>query len=244
MIRCRRVACIALLAAACARPIASAGRTESFPAVHLPGRPPVYELRHGFWFDGHGFRERTRWTVYGALTDRRPEPVDSVIELAGGYVIPAFAEAHNHNAVASDTGIANRYLRDGIFYVKNPNNFARDREAAQGRFNTPTSIDVVFSNAGLTGPGGHPIDLARRNIARGVWKPEDGEGSFYVSLASRSDVDTKFPALLATHPDFIKTYLLFSESYRQRLADSTTIGWRGLDPDLLPYIVRKAHDAK
>jgi hypothetical protein len=222
----------------------AAANRASFPAVRLPGRPPAYELRHGLWFDGHAFAERTRWSVYGALTDRRPEPVDSVIDLEGGYVVPAFGEAHNHNAVPSDTGIAHRYLRDGIFYVKNPSNFVRERDAAAGLFNTPTSIDVVFSNAGLTGPGGHPLGLARRNIARGVWKPEDGEGSFYFTFASRADVNAKLPTILATRPDFIKTFLLYSESYRQRLTDSTTLGWRGLDPALLPYIVEKVHAAR
>jgi hypothetical protein len=244
--RSARIALAVLVAFAipsCTRMFAGA-RAASFPAVRMPGAPPVYELRNGHWFDGHTFRDGTRWTVYGVLTDRRPEPVDSVIDLEGGYVVPAFGEAHNHNAVPSDTGIARRYLDAGIFYVKNPNNFVRDRDAASGRFNTPTSIDVTFSNGGLTGPGGHPLDLARRNIARGVWKAEDGEGSFYYVIASRGDVDARWPAILAGKPDFIKTYLLFSEEYARRHADSTTLGWRGLDPALLPYIVRKAHDAR
>jgi hypothetical protein len=166
-----------------------------------------------------------------------------VIDLHGGYVVPAFGEAHNHNAVVSDTGIAHRYLRAGIFYVKNPNSFPRDRVAARGRFNVPGSIDVVFANGGLTGPGGHPLDLVRRNVARGIWKPEFGEGDFYHTIASRADLEAKWPAIIAAEPDFIKTYLLFSDEYARRLADSTTLGWRGLDPTLLPEIVRKAHAA-
>lgn len=185
----------------------------------------------------------TRYSVYGALSNRQPVPVDSVIDLQGGYVVPAFGEAHNHNAVASDTGVSNRYLRAGIDFVKNPNNFPRDRSAAKGKFNTPASIDVIFSNGGLTGPGGHPIGLVRRNIARGRWKADAGEGNFYHTIASRSDLDAKWPTILAAEPDFIKTYLLFSEEYAPRLQDSTTIGWRGLDPALLPLIVRRAHDA-
>ena len=217
--------------------------TDPFPAVRMAGAPPVYELRNGFWFDGREFVADTRYTVYGAITERRPEPVDSVIDLKGGYVVPAFGEAHNHNAVVSDTGVAGRYLRAGIFYVKNPNSFPRDRVAARGKFNTRGSIDVVFSNGGLTGPGGHPVDLARRNIARGVWKPDMGEGDFYHVIASRADLDAKWPGIIAAEPDFIKTYLLFSEDYARRLRDTTTFGWRGLDPALLPEIVRRAHGA-
>jgi imidazolonepropionase-like amidohydrolase len=169
--------------------------------------------------------------------------VDSVIDLRGGYVVPAFAEAHNHNAVASDTGVAGRYLRAGIFYVKNPNSLVRDRVAAKGTFGTPRSIDVTFANGGLTGPGGHPIELVSRNVARGVWKADAGEGNFYHTIASRPDLEAKWPAIIAAEPDFIKTYLLFSDEYAARLADSTTIGWRGLDPALLPAIVDKAHAA-
>jgi hypothetical protein len=231
-----------LLLPACAIGIASSS-SDPFPAVRMAGAPPVYELRNGFWFDGRDFVADTRYTVYGAITERRPEPVDSVIDLKGGYVVPAFGEAHNHNAVVSDTGVAGRYLRAGIFYVKNPNSLLRDRVAARGRFNTRGSIDVVFSNGGLTGPGGHPVDLVRRNVARGNWKPEMGEGDFYHVIATRADLDAKWPAIVAAEPDFIKTYLLFSEDYARRLRDTTTFGWRGLDPALLPEIVRRAHRA-
>jgi hypothetical protein len=229
-----------VLSSACAIGLSSSN-TGPFPAVRLPGKPPVYELRNGYWFDGREFIAETRYTVYGAISERRPEPVDSVIDLKGGYVVPAFGEAHNHNAVVSDTGIAHRYLQAGIFYVKNPNSLVRDRVAARGTFETPGSIDVVFSNGGLTGPGGHPVDLARRNIVRRVWTPEMGEGDFYHVIASRADLEAKWPAIVAAEPDFIKTYLLFSEEYARRLGDSTTLGWRGLDPALLPEIVRRAH---
>ena len=230
-----------VLGVSCTIPI-SASR-DPFPAVRMAGMPPVYELRNGHWFDGTRFIADTRYTVYGAITDRRPEPVDSVIDLRGGYVLPALGEAHNHNAVVSDTGVAGRYLRAGVFYVKNPNSLRRDRIAAKGRFNMPGSIDVVFANGGLTGLGGHPVDLVRRNVARGSWKPEFGEGDFYHTIESRADLDAKWRAIIAAEPDFIKTYLLFSEEYARRLADSTTFGWRGLDPALLPEIVRRAHAA-
>lgn len=225
---------VAILVAGCAP-----GR--GMPSVDAAG--PSYEFRNGRWFDGSVFQPGTRYTVGGRLSDRRPAMVDSVLDLAGAYVVPAFGEDHNHNAVPSDTGIAHRYLRDGIFYVRNPDNLPREKANAVGRFSVPTSIDVAFANGGLTGPGGHPIELVQRNVARGTWKPSDGEGGFLYTIGSAAELEEKWPAILASHPDFIKTYLLFSEEYAQRLADSSTIGWRGLDPALLPQIVRRAHDA-
>jgi hypothetical protein len=222
------------LVAACARPLPPPARASGGPA---------YEFRNGRWFDGTIFQPGTRYTVAGRLSDRRPSVVDSVIDLAGAYVVPAFGEDHNHNAVPSDTGIAHRYLRDGIFYVKNPDNLPQEKVNAAGRFNVPASIDVAFANGGLTGPGGHPIELVQRNVARGTWKPSDGEGSFLYTIGSAAELEQRWPAILASHPDFVKTYLLFSDEYAHRLADSSTVGWRGLDPALLPPVVRKAHDA-
>jgi hypothetical protein len=222
--------------------VASCARGTS-PPVPDGAAGPIYEFRDGRWFDGKAFQRGTRYTVGGRLSDRRPSAVDSEIDLGGAYVVPAFGEDHNHNAVPSDTGIAHRYLRDGVFYVKNPDNLPQEKTNAGGRFNVPTSIDVAFANGGLTGPGGHPIELVQRNVARGTWKPSDGEGAFLHSIGSEAELDRKWPVILASHPDFIKAYLLFSEEHAQRLADSTTVGWRGLDPALLPLIVRKAHDA-
>jgi hypothetical protein len=221
--------------------VAACVRSANAPVPGLAG--PSYEFRNGRWFDGQVFRSGTRYTVNGRLSDRRPASVDSVIDLAGAYVVPAFGEDHNHNAVPSDTGIAHRYLRDGIFYVRNPDNLPQEKAMAAGRFNVPSGIDVTFANGGLTGPGGHPIELVQRNVARGTWKPSDGEGAFLHTVGSAAELGRKWPAILASHPDFIKTYLLFSGEYAERLADSATIGWRGLDPALLPLIVRKAHDA-
>lgn len=216
-------------------------RSSKPPAPSIGG--PRYEFRNGRWFDGKVFQPGTRYTVGARLSDRRPAMVDSVIDLAGAYVVPAFGEDHNHNAVPSDTGIAHRYLRDGIFFVKNPNNLPRERANAAGVFNIPSSIDVVFANGGLTGPGGHPIELVQRNVARGAWKPADGEGGFLYTIGSAAELERTWPVILASRPDLIKTYLLFSDEYAERLADTSTIGWRGLAPALLPRIVRKAHDA-
>jgi hypothetical protein len=109
--------------------------------------------------------------------------------------------------------------------------------------NVPTGVDAIFANGGLTGPGGHPIEIVRRNLARGNWTEADGEGAFYWVIADSEDLARKWPALLAQHPDFIKVFLLYSDEYERRKNDSTTFGWRGLDPALLPDVVRRAHAA-
>ena len=214
------------------------------PPARAASESPTYEFVNGHWFDGEKFVARPYYSVLGELHPNRPWQVDSVVDLHGGYVIPPFGEAHNHNAgLKGGTEVTRRYLREGIFYVKNPCNLPRDR-ADSGQVNVPRSIDVVYSNGGITAPDGHPMGLVRRNIARGVMTESDGEGAFYFTVASVADLDRKWPAILAGKPDFIKTLLLYSEEYDRRRADTAYFAWKGLDPKLLPEVVRRAHTAK
>ncbi len=206
---------------------------------------PVLEFVGGRWLTGESFEERTAWAVDGALTSVRPARVDSTIDLAGGYVVPPFGEAHNHNVEPSSRieATIRRYLADGVFYVKNPNNLPGARRELAGGVNVPTSIDVVFANGGVTAPGGHPVPHVQRNVERGIWTEAEGEGAFYFTVADEEELDRKWDAILEGDPDFLKTYLLYSEEYERRRDDPAFIGWRGLDPALLPEIVRRAHEA-
>lgn len=219
-----------------------AGPASSVAVARADGAPPVHEWRDGRWYDGARFTQETRWSVQGVMTTRRPATVDSVIDLGGRWVIPALGEAHNHNAVPGDTAAAARHLRAGVFYVKNPNNLPRDRAATGAPLNTPRGLDVAFANGGITGPGGHPVGLVRRNVGRGIWTAADGEGAFVHQVATRADVDRVWSAVRAGRPDFIKAYLLYSEQHAERAADTSKAGWRGMDPALLPLVVRRAHD--
>jgi hypothetical protein len=111
----------------------------------------------------------------------------------------------------------------------------------RGKINTPTSVDVVFANGGLTASGGHPLGLVRRNIGFGIFSEEDAEGGMYYLIDSRADLEQKWPGILAKKPDFIKTFLLYSEEFEARRDDTTYFAWKGLDPELLSEIVILAH---
>jgi hypothetical protein len=200
---------------------------------------------NGYWFNGMSFERKTGYAVGSELTFRHPQEVDRTVDLHGGYVVPPFGEAHNHNVETLnnvDLLIAT-YLRHGIFYVKNPNNLARDRDTLRSKLNRPDSIDVVFSNGAFTASGGHPLEIPERVIGTGKWTSTDGEGGFYYAIDNDSELEKKWPTLLATHPDFVKTYLLYSGDYRRRRDDPRFQFWKGLDPELLPMLVKKAHAA-
>ncbi|HEV7699959.1 MAG TPA: hypothetical protein VGO43_07005, partial [Pyrinomonadaceae bacterium] len=86
--------------------------TEVNAQSPLP-RQKSYEFINGNWFDGKSFRHRNFWSVNGALTSSHRVKVDQTIDLKNGFVIPPFAEGHNHwlEPQAVDEYIQN-YLRD------------------------------------------------------------------------------------------------------------------------------------
>jgi hypothetical protein len=207
----------------------------------------TYELRDARWLGADGFEPGTRYVVAGRLTHQRPAHVDSVIDLAGRWIVPPFGEAHNHNVDyttphRTDSLLA-RYLHDGVFYVQNPGNLPRGRDSLAGRVNVSGAIDVTFANGLLTATGGHPMGLYQRNLARGGMTAADGDGAFFWLVDSLPDLERKWPRLLAQHPDFIKVVLVHSEQYARRRNDSAYFNWRGMNPALVPGVVQHAHAA-
>lgn len=211
------------------------------------GDEHAVKIVNGKWFDGARFESRTMYISDGKFIAKPAAEPDSVIDLHGGFVVPPFAEAHNHNFDASSAetakAVIDKYTRDGVFYGQNPANVLRARTGIAPYINKPGSIDVKFSNAALTGEGGHPIGLFLRNLGRGAMLATDTNttGGFIWIIRNQTDLASKWPAILNSKPDFIKVILAYSEEFDQRLRDSTTFNWRGIDPKLLPEIVRLAH---
>jgi imidazolonepropionase-like amidohydrolase len=204
-----------------------------------------YAFINGWYFDGHGFSKKTIYTIDEKISFEKPSKIDSTIDLTDKFIIPPFGEAHNHNVewYGEDrfNKLRDRYLKEGIYYVKNPNNLPIAPSQLKGRINIPHSIDASFSNGSFTAPGGHPLGLVKRNLEREIWKQEDAEGGFYYSIDNLTDFNTKWEILKKTKPDFIKTYLLYSEEFNKRRYDTTYFAWKGLNPTLLPKMVAKMH---
>ncbi len=223
--------------------IALSGFSQSSSTI--PADTKVTAFTNASWFDGRSFRKRTGYTARGVLSFRRPSHVDAVVDLKGGFVVPPFAEAHNHNVESLNKvdALIQRYLNHGIFYIKDPDNLPDGRDKVLPKIDRPESIDVTFSNGGFTSSNGHPAEIVKRNIDPGVWTKADGDGAFYYTIDSPADLERRWPQFLATKPDFVKTYLLYSENYAARKDSDKYYGWKGLDPALLKFIVQKAHAA-
>ncbi len=217
-----------------------------------PGGPheQTTEYRGGRWFDGTAFVPRTLWVVGDRFATERPAKIDSVVELAGGFVVPAFGEGHNHwlEAPLVDTYIG-VHLRQGIFYVKDLSTAPTIHDAIRPKVNTPGSVDYIATHQGFTGPGGHPIEiidvLAGFGVLPKAWATTHGEGEALFVITSEAELAAAWPKLVATKPAFVKLFLVHSDEYAKRRDDKTLSPKdRGLDPALVPAIVARARAAK
>ena len=213
----------------------------------------VIAFTNGRWFDGASFQPRAAYSVNGMLSFIRPAQVDRAIDLAGTWVVPPFAEAHNHNidGAVEARGIAaiRKYAADGVFYVKIQGNYPlSDQQRARLPINRPGAPDVAFAQAFLTATGGHPSVLHEEILLRQGYYPgiakEALREKVYVTIDSEEELAAKWPRILGNRPDFIKTNLWRSDEFERRRDDPAFAGRKGLDPRLLRLIVERAHAAR
>jgi hypothetical protein len=212
-------------------------------------QPKIIQWNNGYWFNGKDFQQKTFYSVNGTLTEQAPPHVDSTIDINHKYVIPPFGEAHNHSPETPDDIdiFIERYLSDGIFYIKNPNSIPALTNLIKDKINTAFSLDVAYANGGITGPGGHPVTLyhhlqkTKYRLSLRKIKEEHLEGIAYHTIDSETDLKKKWPVILKDSPAFIKVYLLYSEEYEKRKNIAAWDGKKGLSPKLLKVIVKKAH---
>ncbi|MEM8962670.1 MAG: amidohydrolase [Acidobacteriota bacterium] len=208
--------------------------------------PEIVELVNGHWFNGEDFVAKTFYIVSGTLTESKPPLIDRRVDLEGGWIVPPYGEAHNHNIVQLShlEQKIREYLAAGVFYVKIANSVREYTSKIRDRLNQPDSLDVVFANGGITASNGHPVrlyeDRLRHHMYRGVERFWFNDRAYFI-IENEADLETKWPKIQATPPDFIKTFLLYSEEFATRRDDPTYSGRKGLDPKLLPKIVAKAH---
>lgn len=212
----------------------------------------VYAFVNGRWFDGEGFQPDTWYSVQGRLTRQAPPAPVQTVDLSGLYMVPPFGEAHNHNVEGpwNVQEVARRYLQDGVFYVKNPNDVRDFALQIRHAVNVPTSLDAIFAHAGLTGRGGHPVALYEDVLRVARYEPVVGpiergwfENRSYVVVDTEAEVESKWPVIMSGRPDFLKLYLVHSEDDDGSVEVRPGHHRQGLHPALVPGIVARAHAA-
>jgi hypothetical protein len=217
----------------------------------IQAQTKTIHFTNGQWFNGNGFTGTDFYSVNGLLTKNAPSSVDTVVDLKQQFIIPPFGEAHNHSPETDqDLDVfIERYLADGIFYIKNPNSIPFATNKIKSKINHPRSVDVIYANGGLTANGGHPTTLYNYMLgttykkALPGWTTKSFEGEAYYLINSKEELEKKWPFILSQKPGFIKFYLIFSEEYEQRKDDTLFNGKKGIDPKLAKLITKKAHAA-
>jgi hypothetical protein len=241
---------LALLALGVVGAVGCAAPRSQTPAETpaAPGSSPSIAFRGGHWLDGTRFVDRTMYSVGGRFSASPPPRVDRVLDLGGGYVVPPFAEGHNHwleprSIEAYDA----MYLRDGVFYLKDQANATVIRRQLDAALNRPTTVDFICANEGWTGPGGHPVQIALQFLKFGSFPPEWTESNLDPNVVNVVEdvagIEQRWPKFIAGRPDFVKVFLLYSEEYAKRRNDPQYQFKRGIDPALVAEIARRAHAA-
>jgi len=165
-----------------------------------------------------------------------------MIDLQGGFVVPAFADAHTHfPSSRHDLADANRAFLDvGVFYILNAGGNAESANSIRDELGTPATVDGIFAHALFTCPGGHPKPYLEYLVDRGdlPYSKDKLEGHFFNSVDSVAQVERVWPNYLATRPDFVKLVFVFAEFY-----DTGNGRSLGLRPDVAKAIVGKARRA-
>ena len=185
----------------------------------------------GRWFNGKTFVRDAFTVVDGKLSHRTPPKDATTVDLAGGFVVPPFADAHCHlpDSVKALAWSEPADLNAGVFYVLNPNDIAELSDPVRGH----AKVDILFAHAGFTGPAGHPRRLYEDLAARGFvpLQKSELEGRAFYAIRTKADIDRVWPSYLATRPDMTKIYLLYSDTEQSE----------GLTPEMAKEVVRRAH---
>jgi len=216
--------------------------------LHTQNTQPVYQFSNGNWFDGAKFVEQTWYSVAGKFTQKIPVKVDSVVDLAGRWVVPplgdAFCSSLSENSFINQQ--VESYSTDGVFYLQVLANTQESRQKVGAQLSKPDSPEMVFANGGFTCTLGHPF-LKYEAPAQGVRNPSDiaskyatiregramhGNGYWFVD--SKKDVDKIWKAVMAQAPGVVSIYLLDTQN-------SSGKENKGLTADAAKAVVKKAH---
>ncbi|TNE51981.1 MAG: hypothetical protein EP344_16260 [Bacteroidetes bacterium] len=212
---------------------------------------PVYEFSNGYWYNGNGFDPGTWYSSGGKLTQKTPAKIDSVVDLAGRWVVPPLGDAYC-SSLAGNPSAAQQmefYYDEGIFYLQVLGNSQEDRAAVESLIQKENTPDVSFANGAVTCTLGYPF-LKIEGPAQGVRNPrvmaekygeiKEGRkmlGDGYWFVDSKAALNKVWSALVKQRPDVLSIYLLDA-------ANSGGKESKGLSEDVAKAVVKKARRAK
>lgn len=230
---------------------------RSLVPVRANGNAPTIAFENGRWHHWGRFREGTMYSVGGVLTRERPARVDTVLDLAGGWVVPPFGEAHTHRL--GDPGHLSEdladFLESGVFYAMVQDPAAEVTPRQWGFADDPTTPDVVYTQGVVTPSWGvitRFYDMLARSGRFGDGATlEDLDGRVFFRLDTVGEVEDRWPEIEALNPHFVKVIVAFSDEVAERRADPERYGAEpphhsalpGVTPEVLRTLVERADAA-
>lgn len=212
----------------------------------------------GQWWDGEAFAPRdTVWAENGVFAGG-PIDAERVVDLSGRYVVPPYGDAHTHMLSDAWTGPqqADQFVEEGVLYAMVITDRYSWAAQVMDWFDGPETLDVIYSHGGWTSPRSHPVQVyewqALRYVGqeltdamkREIQESRLAEDDAYFEVESLADIDAKWPTFIAQEPDVVKVYLMDVGGTREVWSGMTGLPeGRGLTPDLLREVVRRAHAA-
>jgi imidazolonepropionase-like amidohydrolase len=216
----RSAALAAVLLASCA----------AAPDEDAPPTGSATRYVNALWWTGETFEPGSRDVVGGRFVAPVAAP-GSIVDLAGAYVTPAFADAHTHLTGKPHNAPS---LAAGVFYLKNPNVLGSLGPALKAFAAEPGTIDSVLAMGGLTSSGSHPEPLYTVSLLP-IYAPKTAAemyGDAFHIVDEPRQIDPALDRLQEQGADFVKIYLVN--------ADQGGPG-RGLRPAVAAEAVKAAH---
>lgn len=199
----------------------------------------LVEYRNGIWWDGRSEVTGSRFVRGDRFVVADGYEAAGVVDLQGAVVTAPFGEGHNHNVVRPIFDFANQeYISDGVFYAKIPGIHPPEVLSIRDLLDRADTIDATFSLGNITSPGGHPVPIYTGFLSKLLYSGgtyEDFSGVAFHEVETDDEIAAALEAMDSFGTDFVKAYLTYSEDYDQGLRE-------GLDPDLLPFLVRNTHE--
>ena len=225
--------------------LASAPASTAVTHVNGSAPAPALHFKGGRWFDGVRFVAADWYAVDGRLTHKQPARVDATVNLADRWVIPPLAEAHNHdlqNAFFAARSAPN-YISRGIFYSAQLCANPEDIRSFRGFLGGLATPDTIFADACISSSDGHPLGIALASAKQAGYalRAEEVRDKGCWSVDSMAHLDARWARIATARPAIVKIILIDSANYAANRKLPELFGFNGLDPALVPEIVRRSH---
>lgn len=204
----------------------------------------IVAFENGYWWQHGKFVKQNWYSVNGLLQKEIEGQVDEVIDLDGQFVLPPYAEGHNHNLQNPwlAQNFITSYTANGILYAAmlcgSPDNAQQTRDIIEQH----GGVDVNLAGACISSSDGHPLRMALEGYStpEREARPEDIYDHNYIVMDAPEDIQEKWDLVEQSTVDLVKLILVHHERPERR-DDAQYFGINGLTAEVVRELVPAIH---